>query len=125
MTGLTSTVRGVDSGVVFELAGRLDHHTAPEVRRTLADIPLTAGQLLIIDLSGLTFCDSSGIAAFVAARNHATAADATIAMAAVPAQVARVLRLIGLDRVLSAYPTAQAASEEWTRTAHRHRDHRQ
>ncbi|MEU7898193.1 STAS domain-containing protein [Nonomuraea sp. NPDC049152] len=118
MTGLTVTARGIDSGALLELAGHLDHRTAPEVRAALADITLTAGQQLIIDLSDLTFCDSSGIATFVAARNRALAADAAVALAAVPARVTRVFRLVGLDQVMATYPTAQAAAEDWTRTTH-------
>jgi anti-anti-sigma regulatory factor len=37
------------------------------------DIILTAGQQLIIDLAGLTFCDSSGIATLITAYNKAAA----------------------------------------------------
>ncbi|MBG0831358.1 STAS domain-containing protein [Planomonospora sp. ID67723] len=115
MTGLTLTTRPIEHGVVLQLSGELDHHTAPRVLETLKRITLTAGQQLVVDLSRLSFCDSSGIASLVAARNHALAADATIALAALPAWLTRVFRMVGLDKVLVTYPTTQAAAAAWSR----------
>ncbi|MGI8330492.1 STAS domain-containing protein [Actinomadura scrupuli] len=111
MTDLTVVTRGIRTGALLALAGELDYHTAPEAREALAAITVTSGQQLIIDLSGLTFCDSSGIATFIAARNHALAAGADIALTGVPDRVARILHIVGLDRVLVTYPTIQAAAE--------------
>ncbi|AWZ10132.1 hypothetical protein DRB96_40075 [Streptomyces sp. ICC1] len=52
----------------------------------------------------MEFCDSSGISALIAARNHVRAAHADIALAAVPAHTLRVLRIIGLDQVFRLLP---------------------
>jgi anti-anti-sigma factor len=106
-TGTTAT------GAVLELAGELDHHTAAEVRAALAELDLSAGQQLVLDLAGVTCCDSSGITVLIAARNHALAADATIALAAVPERVCRIFRLVGLEQVFPVHPSAQAAEESW------------
>ena len=67
-----------------------------------------------VDLTGVTFCDSSGITALLAARNHALAARATIALAAVPAHISRIFQMVGLDRVFPAHATAQEAEAAWT-----------
>ncbi|EFL36631.1 predicted protein [Streptomyces viridochromogenes DSM 40736] len=56
------------------------------------------------DLSGLEFCDSSGITVFPAARQRALDAGADVALAAVPANLLRVLTLVGLDRVFTLLP---------------------
>jgi anti-anti-sigma factor len=116
MTDLTTTVRSTDTGTLLELAGELDYHTAPQVREALATITLSAGQQLIINLSGLTFCDSSGIATFIAARNRALAADAGMALATVPDQVTRVLSIIGLSQIITAYTTVEEALQAWAHT---------
>ncbi|MGW1773451.1 STAS domain-containing protein [Streptomyces sp. NPDC002104] len=108
---LTST-----AGTVIELAGDLDHHTAPEVRAALPALELHPGQQLTVDLGGLTFCDSSGITAIIAARNHALAAEATIALAAVPDRVSRIFRMVGLDQVFASHPTVDAAEAAWRPT---------
>ncbi|WP_159041658.1 STAS domain-containing protein, partial [Streptomyces aureus] len=55
------------------------------------------------------FCDSSGINALIAARNHAHSVGAEIALAAVPANALRVLRLVGLDQVFPLHPDAESA----------------
>ncbi|MER7577157.1 STAS domain-containing protein [Streptomyces sp. NPDC126514] len=106
-TGTTAT------GLVLELTGDLDHHTAPEVRTALTELELRPGQQLVLDLAGLTCCDSSGISVLIAARNHAMAADAAIALAAVPERVCRIFRLVGLEQLFPVHPSVQAAEDAW------------
>ncbi|MEU2619406.1 STAS domain-containing protein [Streptomyces sp. NPDC007157] len=113
---LSLHTRATAAGAVLELAGDLDHHTAPEVRAALPGLALRPGQQLVLDLSGITFCDSSGITVLIAARNHALAADAAIALAAVPDRVSRVFRIVGLEQVFPTHPTAQAAEVSWRPT---------
>ncbi|MFF7974364.1 anti-sigma factor antagonist [Streptomyces sp. NPDC007905] len=110
---LTLHARTIPAGAVIELAGELDHHTANEVREALPGLGLRAGQQLVLDLGGLTFCDSSGITVLIAARNHALAADASIALAAVPHRVSRIFRLVGLEQVFPSYLTVQDAETAW------------
>ncbi|WP_030728098.1 STAS domain-containing protein [Streptomyces sp. NRRL S-237] len=114
MTQLSMTTRTTSAGPVVELAGDLDHHSAAQVRGLLPELAVEEGQQLVIDLGGLTFCDSSGITVLIAARNHALAAHASIALAAVPDRVGRILRIVGLDQVFPVHPTAQAAEAAWT-----------
>ncbi|MBL1288704.1 STAS domain-containing protein [Streptomyces sp. NPDC057067] len=113
---LTLHTRTTPAGAVVELAGDLDHRTAPEVRAALPRLGIRPGQQLVLDLTGITFCDSSGITALIAARNYALAAEATIALAAVPDRVSRIFRIVGLDRVFPTHPTAQAAQDSWQPT---------
>ncbi|MFD9414277.1 STAS domain-containing protein [Streptomyces goshikiensis] len=114
MSQLRIRTRTTPSGPVIEVAGELDHHSAPEIRDLLPGLAIEPGQQLVIDLGGLTFCDSSGITVLLAARNVALAAHASIALAAVPDMVSRVFRVVGLDQVFPVHPTAQAAEAAWT-----------
>ncbi|WP_327308429.1 STAS domain-containing protein [Streptomyces sp. NBC_01298] len=111
---LSVNTRITTAGAVIELAGELDHHTAPDVRAALTGLDLNTGQQLVLDLGGLTFCDSSGITMIIAARNHAIAAHAHIALAAVPERVSRIFRIVGLQHVFPTHPTAQDAEAAWT-----------
>ena len=90
---------------MIEIVGDLDHATAHELRDFVARTGLRPGQLMVLDLARLEFCDSSGITALIAARNHAVAAGADVALAAVPANTLRVLRIVGLDQVFPSTPT--------------------
>ncbi|MEU9026317.1 STAS domain-containing protein [Streptomyces sp. NPDC048383] len=104
MTPLTVTARNSPTGPVLQIIGELDCTTAPDLRELLATLALEPGQLLVLDLTRMEFCDSSGISALIAARNHVQAAQADIALAAVPVHTLRVLRVIGLDQVFRLLP---------------------
>lgn len=110
---LTLQTHTTPRGAVIELMGELDHRTAPEVRAALPGVDLRPGQQLVLDLGGLTFCDSSGITVLIAARNHALAAGAFIALTAVPDRVGRIFRIVGLEQVFPTHPTAQDTEAAW------------
>jgi anti-anti-sigma factor len=113
---LTITVRDAGTGPVLAITGDLDYDSAGDLRARLTGLPLAAGDRLVVDLTGLDFCDSTGITALIAARNHALAADAGIALAAVPEHTYRVLRLVGLDQVFPLYDDMAAATSPGSRT---------
>jgi anti-anti-sigma factor len=103
--GFTTATRTEAAGTVLEFTGELDAATAPTALKAIQALTLRRGEQLVVDLSALTFCDSSGISALLAARNLALAADGVIALVAVPRQLQRSLKLIGLAAFFPAYPT--------------------
>jgi anti-anti-sigma factor len=105
MSELIIGSHSTDAGFRLELVGELDFHTAPRLREAFGEIALLPGQRLVFELSGLTVCDSSGLTAFIAARNQALAADAELVLAAVPDQVRRILRVSGLDQAFPVMPS--------------------
>ncbi|MFD6888048.1 STAS domain-containing protein [Streptomyces sp. NPDC059957] len=117
MTSLTITSRTTDTGPVLEITGDLDYATAPELRKTEDGLTLAPGQLLVLDLAGLSSCDSSGITALLAARNLAIEQEGDIVLASVPANTTRILRIIGLDRVFTIHPAANADTSTTPRSA--------
>ncbi|WP_329243635.1 STAS domain-containing protein [Streptomyces sp. NBC_01478] len=114
MTQLAMRTRTTPAGPVVELTGELDYDSASQVRELLPGLALQDGQQLVVDLAGVTFCDSSGITALLAARNHALAARAGIALVAVPGHISRIFQMVGLDRVFRTHPTAADAEAAWT-----------
>ncbi|MFI9613427.1 STAS domain-containing protein [Streptomyces sp. NPDC052023] len=104
MTPLNITERIIATGPVLEVAGDLDHAHAGALRQRVESLTLRPGQRLVIDLTGLTFCDSSGITAFLAARQQAVAAGADIVLSGVPVNTLRVLTMVGLDQVFTINP---------------------
>ncbi|GAA3140352.1 STAS domain-containing protein [Planomonospora alba] len=97
------------SPLVLTVAGDLDHHTVPRLRAALDDLTLAPGAGLVIDLSGLTFCDSTGISALVSAHQRAQDAGAALALAGLDPEIIRVFRIMGLDRLFSFHDTAEKA----------------
>jgi anti-sigma B factor antagonist len=89
---------------VVALAGELDMANAPAVSETL-DALADAEQPVIVDLSGLSFIDSSGIHAIVNPRPQLE----SFALVCPPGNIQRVLSVTRLDRVLSLYETLDEA----------------
>ncbi|MFF4585551.1 STAS domain-containing protein [Streptomyces sp. NPDC001388] len=110
MSPLRITTRDAATGPVLEITGALDHATAPQLRELITTLTLGPGQRLVLDLAGMEFCDSSGITALIAARHHAHAAQADIALAAVPANTLRILRIVGLDQIFPLLPDGGSAT---------------
>ncbi|MEV7401923.1 STAS domain-containing protein [Streptomyces sp. NPDC091267] len=117
MSPLTIISRDAATGPVLEITGDLEYGTAPDLREAVDRLTLASGQLLVLDLAGLQFCDSSGINALLAARNLAAEHGADIALAAVPANTARVLSIVGLDRVFTIHADAATATAASRSTA--------
>ncbi|MEU4482678.1 STAS domain-containing protein [Micromonospora sp. NPDC023966] len=99
----------------LRLAGELDLSTAPELTAAIDRLAAEGHRELLLDLAGLTFCDSTGIAAFVRGDNLAAAAGGWLRVTGATGRVARVLQMTGLAEVLSygadrADPATPAAS---------------
>ncbi|WP_228974504.1 STAS domain-containing protein [Streptomyces sp. DH12] len=108
---ISITRTSTDGIRVLTVRGELDHHTAPDLRRALTvtadDDPPTARSVL--DLSAVTFMDSSGINVLVTAHQEAHRADGWLRLAAPSDSVMRVIELVGLDTVITCYPTLRQA----------------
>ncbi|MFG2424863.1 STAS domain-containing protein [Streptomyces sp. NPDC048448] len=104
MSPLNITHHHAAAGPVLHVAGELDYATAGALREQVERLVLSPGQDLVIDLSGLEYCDSTGITALLAARQRAQAVGADMALAAVPTNTLRILTIAGLDQVFTIRP---------------------
>ncbi|MFF8102919.1 STAS domain-containing protein [Streptomyces sp. NPDC016640] len=96
---LTITTSHVPTGPVIEVAGDLDYTNAQQLRRAAQACALPSAGFLTVDLGELAFCDSSGITALIAVRNHVVSAGGRMSLVAVPANTRRLLQMAGLDQV--------------------------
>ncbi len=108
----TVTVRGRDAGVVLAVAGDLDFDNSPRLRTALNGLSPAPGDLLVMDLSEVTFFDSSGVTMLVIARKVAQAASAEIVVTGITPMVAKIFRITGLDEVFRTYADPGAAFAE-------------
>ncbi|MET7455722.1 STAS domain-containing protein [Streptomyces sp. NPDC005574] len=108
MSPLKIASRDAASGPVLEIAGPLDYTHATALRDHVSRCVLGPGQCLTLDLADMEFCDSTGMSILIAARNHALAAGADIALTAVPPDTLRVMRIVGLDQIFTIRPAAGA-----------------
>jgi anti-sigma B factor antagonist len=95
-----------DRSEVVSLAGELDMAHAPLVAETL-DALADTSRPVIVDLSELTFIDSSGIHAILRPRPQ----EGVIVLVCPPGNIQRVLSVTKVDRVLKVYESLDAALE--------------
>ena len=81
---------------VARLSGELDMASGSDIAGTLRRIGGAAPFHIVVDLSGLTFIDSSGLNALVASSREVGAAGGSIAFAEPSAHVARILEIVRL-----------------------------
>ncbi|MFJ7154364.1 STAS domain-containing protein [Streptomyces sp. NPDC101118] len=89
--------------LVLAVAGELDFETCPGVSRVTEVLPLR-GQTLTVDLSSVTFIDSSGLHLLLALRRRADREGASLELAGVPQHALRMLELAGARGLFTVIP---------------------
>lgn len=80
---------------VLVITGELDLATAPDVREAIRSTFLATGDRIVLDMSRVTFIDSTGIRTVLEAQQHATATLVLVAPSAPVTRVLDVTRLRG------------------------------
>ncbi len=97
------------SKAVLLLKGRLDASTAKELKDIFTD-QLKGGRLkLILDLSALTFIDSSGLGTIVAGLRGFSSKGGDICVAGMNDQVRTLFELTRLSRVFTSFDSVDSA----------------
>lgn len=99
--------------VVIRSEGRLNMASAPQLRAVVSERASAGQSQILIDLSGITFIDSSGLGALIGGLKTARQAGGDLRIAAPTEQVATVLGLTNLDRVLRPFATVEDAIDAW------------
>lgn len=98
--GIVVTVE--NGAVVAALGGEIDHHSARIMTEQLETILAErVPARLTLDLSGVSFMDSSGIAVLLRAHRHMRQLGGTMRVTAVPPQARRVLDAAGMGRIIT------------------------
>lgn len=97
---------------VITPSGELDHHTADVLSEPM-DAAVDAGATrLVLDCSGLEFCDSTGLNVLLGARLRVEALGGGVHLAAMRPTVARVFEITGADAVFTVHDTLEQALRE-------------
>jgi len=92
---------------VIALRGEVDLDNSPAARKLLLESIDDANRVLV-DLSDVTYIDSSGVASLVEALQVSKKNDTGFALAAASEPTRRVLELARLDKVFTIYETVEA-----------------
>ena len=100
LSALRYSVRREPEVAVIEILGEVDLASVDELRDVALDIFSTGQSNLVLDLSGVTFIDSTGIGMIVDMSNHARDRNGAFSLLNPSPQALRVIELTGLDRHL-------------------------
>jgi anti-anti-sigma factor len=94
---------------VVALHGEIDHDVRDALSEALLPRDGAAPLRIVMDLSGVTFMDSSGINVLVAAHRTAGDTEGWLRISGAQEPVLRVIELVGLDALIPCLPTIEHA----------------
>lgn len=109
---LSLTSRTVADTAVVEVHGEVDVHSAPALRDSLTELLGAGGTnpTVVVDLSDVSFLDSTGLGTLVAGLNRAKELGGSLPLVCQQDRILKLFRITGLDSVFSIYPTVDAAA---------------
>ncbi|MGW5234110.1 STAS domain-containing protein [Streptomyces nodosus] len=106
---------------VLRVAGELDLLTSPVLRRRVHDVVADGRHDLVLDLSEVVFCDSSGVGVLIATRRLMRSCRGRLRLilpgrnGTQGAHVERVLAALGVRRLFDVRPDVTSATEDDSR----------
>jgi anti-sigma B factor antagonist len=100
-------VRRAGPHAVVAMPAEIDAVNAERIRQGLLPALSLGAEVVVIDMSRTTFCDSAGVQAIIAACRQAAANGTELRLVATA--VLRILTIVGIGEVVPIYPTLESA----------------
>jgi anti-sigma B factor antagonist len=97
---------------VVSVAGELDLHTTGDLSAELDDVIRRAPRSIVVDLGGVTFLDSTALAALAAAARRAHTVGARLVVVTDDPHTTKIFRITALDRMIDVQRTLVDALAE-------------
>jgi anti-sigma B factor antagonist len=97
---------------VVSPAGDVDTASSGPLREAIGEQVDAGAVHVVLDLSGVDFMGSAGLALLIAEREAAIARQGELRLAGVPRTAGRALSLTGLTELFDTYPDAEAAAAD-------------
>ena len=106
-----STTRPAAAQVVIQVNGEVDMLTSPQLRSAVLDQfePDAGVELVVLDLDGVTFLGTSGLAVLIEVREAAHTAGVELRLACTARRVLRPLTIAGLIPLFDIHDTVERA----------------
>ena len=98
-----------DRSKVLPLKGEIDLHVSPSVTASLNSMIEKKPQRLVVDLSGVSYIDSAGLAALIGAMQKVEGYGGKFLLAGLQETVRSIFEISRLDQVFQIFPDADAA----------------
>lgn len=103
---------GPNDSIVVRPTGRLNMSVAATLRQELIDHIEGGASRIVVDLADVATVDSAVIGALISGLKAARTAGGDLRIVAPSRQVAEVLAMTNLTKVLAAYPSVESAFED-------------
>ncbi len=97
---------------LLSIAGEVDMCSSPEARKEIAALVKKEIPRIVIDLSGVGYMDSSGVATLIEGLQMCNKYDGKLVVAGLRDNVREVFELTKLDKIFEIYEDAEAALTE-------------
>jgi anti-sigma B factor antagonist len=98
-----------DRSNVLPLKGEIDLHVSPSVTASLNAMIEKKPKRLVVDLSGVTYIDSAGLAALIEAMQKVEGYGGKFLLAGLQETVRSIFEISRLDQVFQIFPDVDAA----------------
>ncbi|NTW38865.1 MAG: STAS domain-containing protein [Cellulomonadaceae bacterium] len=103
------TSRASGDRTVVEVTGEIDVYTAPVLREELASLVDSEHTNLVVDLSAVSFMDSTGLGVLVGALKKVRTLGGDLALVINEEKILKVFRITALTQVFSIHSTLDEA----------------
>ena len=94
---------------VLPLEGEIDLHVSPSIASSLKKMTDTKPKKLIVDLTRVSYIDSSGLAVLIEAMQNVSGYGGKFALAGLQEAVRPIFEIARLDQVFRIFPDVDAA----------------
>lgn len=109
--GLAVSTRDEDGCAVLTVTGEIDLYSATVLRDAIYQLIARGRVRLVVDLTEVDFCDSTGLGVFVGGFKRTRACGGTFRLVCVSSHLLGMLRITGLAKVFPVYGDVTAAVE--------------
>ena len=113
MTDAATPVRDIyqqDDCVVVTVVGDIDMAMTKTFQASLADVVAKKPSRIVVDLAGVGYMDSSGVASLVKLHTQTKKIGATMALAQVNPRVMSIFQIMRLDQLFGIFATIDEAT---------------
>ena len=102
-------IREHTGAAVIEVRGEVDLYSSPQVREAILGAMSARTSIVVVDLSGVGYMDSSGVATLVEGLQSSRGYGGTFRLAGLGDSVRQVFKFAKLEKVFEIYPDAHGA----------------
>ncbi|HSY15954.1 MAG TPA: STAS domain-containing protein [Jatrophihabitantaceae bacterium] len=107
---LSLSIRTIGERIVLDVAGEVDVYSSPSLQERISSLIDLTNSSLVVNLSAVTFLDSTGIGTLVAGLNRANQFGGTLLLVTDQERIMKLFRITGLDAVFTIFGTVEEAA---------------